>query len=156
MLRLKHLLKEAEANPHSHDKPMVVGVAEILQMVDDIDNRQEIADAMMDKFDSEDVEYDIDNFLTMSGLSGLNEVETPTAPMLNKPKVATTSKGIKKNPIQPSTKPKNTADKIKNLQLRIKIMKDTLKLPKSSQSKTRTQRRIVDANKRLSDLKSKG
>lgn len=153
MLRLSHLLKEAEESNHDFDRDMVVGVAEILRMVDDIDNREEIADRMMDKFDDEDVNYDAEEFMRMSGLMPVNEAETPQAPMLNKPKVPTTSKGVKKDPIQPSSKPKNTGDKIKNLQLRIKIMKDTLKLPKSSQAKSKLQRRIVNANKRLSDLR---
>ena len=153
MLRLTHLLKEAEEPNHDFDRDMVVGVAEILRMVDDIDNRAEIADRMMDKFDSEDVNYDAGEFMSMSGVGSANEAETPTAPMLDKPKVSTSSKGVKKNPIQPSSKPKDIGAKIKNLQLRIKIMKDTLKLPKSSQSKTKIQRRIVKANERLSDLK---
>ena len=138
---------------HDFDRDMVVGVAEILRMVDDIDNRAEIADRMMDKFDDEDVNYDAGEFMSMSGVGSANEEQTPTAPMLDKPKVPTSSKGTKKAPIQPSTKPKNAGDKIKNLQLRIKIMRDTLKLPKSSQSKTKIQRRIVKANQRLSDLK---
>lgn len=155
MLRLSHLLKEAEESNHDFDRDMVVGVAEILRMVDDIDNREEIADRMMDKFDDEDVNYDAEEFMRMSGLMPVNEAETPQAPMLNKPKVPTTSKGVKKDPIQPSSKPKDIGDKIKNLQLRIKIMKDTLKLPKSSQSKTKTQRRIVKATKRLADLRKK-
>lgn len=128
MLRLTHLLKEVEEPNHDFDRDMVVGVAEILRMVDDIDNREEIADRMMDKFDDEDVNYDAEEFMSMSGLVPVNEAETPQAP-------------------------KDTGDKIKNLQLRIKIMKDTLKLPKSSQSKSKLQRRIVKANKRLADLK---
>lgn len=142
-----------EAVEHDFDRDMVVGVAEILRMVDDIDNREEIADRMMDKFDDEDVNYDAEEFMSMSGVGSVNEAETPQAPMLNKPKLPTSSKGVKKAPIQPSTKPKNVGDKIKNLQLRIKIMRDTLKLPKSSQSKTKIQRRIVKASKRLADLK---
>jgi hypothetical protein len=153
MLRLTHLLKEAEESNHDLDRDMVVGVAEILRMVDDIDNRDEIADRMMDKFDDEGVNYDAEEFMRMSGVSSVNEAETPQAPMLNKPKAPTSSKGVKKNPIQPSTKPKDIGQKIKNLQLRIKIMRDTLKLPKSSQSKTKIQRRIVKATQRLSDLK---
>ncbi len=155
MLRLTHLLKEAEEPNHDFDRDMVVGVAEILLMVDDMDNRAEIADRMMDKFDSEDVNYDAEEFMNMSGVGSVNEAETPTAPMLDKPKVPTTSKGVKKNPIQPSSKPKDIGQKIKNLQLRIKIMKDTLKLPKSSQSKTKIQRRIVKSTERLSDLRKK-
>lgn len=83
-------------------------------------------------------------------LKSIFEVE---APMLNKPTPPAGSKGVKKDPIQPSSKPKDTGDKIKNLQLRIKIMKDTLKLPKNSQAKSKLQRRIVKANKRLSDLR---
>lgn len=153
MLRLTHLLKEANQPNHDFDRDMVVGVAEILRMVDDIDNREEIADRMMDKFDDEDVNYDAGEFMSMSGLGSANEAETPTAPMLDKPKVPASSKGVKKSPIQPSTKPKNVGDKIKNLQIRIKMMRDSLKLPKSSQSKTKIQRRIVKANKRLADLK---
>ena len=155
MLRLTHLLKEDEEPNHDFDRDMVVGVAEILLMVDDMDNRAEIADRMMDKFDSEDVNYDAEEFMNMSGVGSVNEAETPTAPMLDKPKIPTSSKGVKKNPIQPSSKPKDIGQKIKNLQLRIKIMKDTLKLPKSSQSKTKIQRRIVKSTERLSDLRKK-
>ena len=35
---------------HENDRDMVVGVAEILRMVDDMNNRKEIAEAMLRKF----------------------------------------------------------------------------------------------------------
>ena len=68
MLRLTHLLKEAEEPNHDFDRDMVVGVAEILLMVDDMDNRKEIADKMMQKFYSEKVKFDDKEFLKLSGI----------------------------------------------------------------------------------------
>ena len=47
MLRLNHLLKEVEEPNHDFDRDMVVGVSEILLMVNDMDNRKEIADKMI-------------------------------------------------------------------------------------------------------------
>ena len=44
---------------------MVVGVAEIIKMVKDLDNRKDIAVAMMAKFRNEDVIFDKDEFLKM-------------------------------------------------------------------------------------------
>jgi methyltransferase-like protein len=48
---------------------MVVGVAEILRMVDDMNNRKEIAEAMLRKFKSEDVIHNAAEFLTLCGIS---------------------------------------------------------------------------------------
>jgi len=53
----------------NNDREMVVGVAEIVSMVKDTDNRKAIAIAMMKKFNYEGVEYDQNEFLKMSGVS---------------------------------------------------------------------------------------
>jgi hypothetical protein len=68
MLRLNNLLKEVEEPNHDFDRDMVVGVAEILLMVNDMDNRKEIADKMMQKFYSEKVIFDDKEFLKLSGI----------------------------------------------------------------------------------------
>lgn len=63
-------IKEVEVAPgHENDRDMVVGVAEILRMVDDMNNRKEIADAMLRKFKSEDVIHNAGEFLTLCGIS---------------------------------------------------------------------------------------
>ncbi len=63
-------IKEVEITPgHENDRDMVVGVAEILRMVDDMDNRKEIAEAMLRKFKSEDVIHNASEFLTLCGIS---------------------------------------------------------------------------------------
>lgn len=147
MIKLSNLLKEAKGQ----DRAMVVGVAEILRMVDDIDNRDEIADAMMDKFDMEGVDYDVDEFLQMSGLDSISEASS----MLNKPKVSTAPKGVKKDPIPSYAKPKDITDKIKNTQIRLGILRKQLSLPHTSDAKTNLQRRIVKTQDRLKDLNSK-
>jgi hypothetical protein len=54
---------------HENDRDMVVGVAEILRMVDDMNNRKQIADAMLRKFKSEDVIHNAKEFLTLCGIS---------------------------------------------------------------------------------------
>jgi len=54
---------------HENDRDMVVGVAEILRMVDDMNNRKEIAEAMLRKFKSEDIIHNADEFLTLCGIS---------------------------------------------------------------------------------------
>ena len=64
------VIKEVEvAAGHENDRDMVTGVAEILRMVDNMNNRKEIADAMLRKFKAEDVIHDVDEFLTLCGLS---------------------------------------------------------------------------------------
>jgi hypothetical protein len=68
MLRLNNLLKEVEEPNHNFDRDMVVGVAEILLMVNDMDNRKEIANKMMQKFYSEKVTFDDKEFLKLSGI----------------------------------------------------------------------------------------
>jgi hypothetical protein len=68
MLRLNNLLKEIEEPNHDFDRDMVVGVAEILLMVNDMDNRKEIADKMIQKFYSEKVTFDDKEFLKLSGI----------------------------------------------------------------------------------------
>jgi hypothetical protein len=64
MIRLSNLIKEASTD-HSNDRDMVVGVAEIIKMVKDLDNRKDIAVSMMAKFRNEDVIFDKDEFLKM-------------------------------------------------------------------------------------------
>jgi methyltransferase-like protein len=69
MIKLSNILKEVEvAQGHENDRDMVVGVAEILRMVDDMNNRKEIADAMLRKFKSEEVMHNVAEFLTLCGL----------------------------------------------------------------------------------------
>ena len=64
------VVKEVEVGPgHENDRDMVVGVAEILRMVDDMNNRKEIADAMLRKFKSEDIIHNSKEFLTLCGIS---------------------------------------------------------------------------------------
>jgi hypothetical protein len=63
------VIKEVEvAAEHENDRDMVVGVAEIIRMVDDMNNRKEIADAMLRKFNKEDVIHNVDEFLTLCGI----------------------------------------------------------------------------------------
>ena len=64
MIKLSNLIKEASPD-HSNDRDMVVGVAEIIKMVKDLDNRKDIAISMMSKFRNEDVIFDKDEFLKM-------------------------------------------------------------------------------------------
>ena len=66
MIKLKDILKEVSSD-HSNDRDMVVGVAEIIKMVKDDDNRKDIATSMMAKFRNEDVIFNKDEFLKMSG-----------------------------------------------------------------------------------------
>lgn len=66
MIKLRDLIKE-EYDEHENDRDMVTGVAEILLMVNDKENRKEIADNMVNKFKSEKVIFDKDEFLKMCG-----------------------------------------------------------------------------------------
>lgn len=62
-------IKEVEISKgHENDRDMVVGVAEILRMVDDVNNRKEIAEAMLRKFKSEDTIHNAEEFLVMCGM----------------------------------------------------------------------------------------
>lgn len=53
---------------HENDRDMVVGVAEILRMVNDMGNRKDIADKMIEKFNSENVMFNKEEFLKLSGI----------------------------------------------------------------------------------------
>ena len=69
MIKLSSLINEAEVEQgHENDRDMVVGVAEILRMVDDMSNRTEIAKAMLKKFNNENVIHNVKEFLTLCGL----------------------------------------------------------------------------------------
>ena len=69
MIKLSSLITEVEvADGHENDRDMVVGVAEILRMVNDMNNRKEIADAMLRKFKSEDVIHNVKEFLALCGI----------------------------------------------------------------------------------------
>jgi hypothetical protein len=68
MIKLSSLIKEAEVEQeHENDRDMVTGVAEILLMVKDKDNRIEIANNMVNKFNSENTIFDKKEFLKMCG-----------------------------------------------------------------------------------------
>lgn len=68
MIKLSSLINEAEVEQgHENDRDMVTGVAEILLMVKDKDNRNEIANNMVNKFNSENVIFDKKEFLKMCG-----------------------------------------------------------------------------------------
>lgn len=56
-----------EAVDHSNDRDMVVGVAEIIRMVKDMDNRKDIMISMMAKFRNENVNFDKEEFQKMCG-----------------------------------------------------------------------------------------
>ena len=64
MIKVSSLIKEASAD-HSNDRDMVVGVAEIIKMVKELDNRKDIMVSMMAKFRNEDVVFDKDEFKKM-------------------------------------------------------------------------------------------
>lgn len=68
MIKLSSLINEAEVEQgYENDRDMVTGVAEILLMVKDKDNRIEIANNMVNKFNSENVIFDKNEFLKMCG-----------------------------------------------------------------------------------------
>jgi hypothetical protein len=85
----------------------------------------------------------------------LKSILGEAAPMLNKPKPSKSSKGVKKDPIPDSEKPKDLGDKIKNTQIRLGIMKKQMVLPHTSDAKTKLQRRIIKTQDKLRDLSSK-
>jgi hypothetical protein len=69
MIKLSSLIKEAEVEQgHENDRDMVVGVAEIIRMVNDMNNRKEIAEAMLKKFNNENVIHNVKEFLTLCEL----------------------------------------------------------------------------------------
>jgi len=69
MIKLSHLINEVEVEQgHENDRDMVTGVAEIIRMVNDMNNRKEIADFMLKKFNKEDVIHNVKEFLTLCGL----------------------------------------------------------------------------------------
>lgn len=71
MIRLRKILNESNSE---RDAAMVSGVADIVSKVKDKENRKDIANQMINKFDLEDVEFNKDSFLK---LSGINEAGYP-------------------------------------------------------------------------------
>lgn len=69
MAKLSNLIKEANQQDHSNDRDMVVGVAQIVKMVKDINNRKEIANSMINKFNKENVNFNKDEFMKMAGIN---------------------------------------------------------------------------------------
>jgi len=69
MIKLSSLINEAEVEQgHENDRDMVTGVAEIIRMVNDMNNRKEIAEAMLKKFNNENVIHNVKEFLTLCEL----------------------------------------------------------------------------------------
>ncbi len=91
----------------------------------------------------------------ISLLQILKTILGEAAPMLNKPAIPKHSKGVKKDPMPQSEKPKDLSDRVKNTQVRLQIMKKQLSLPHTSDARTKLQRRIVKTSDKLNALKSK-
>jgi hypothetical protein len=80
---------ENEEDEREDDKEMVEGIADILRKVKDKKNRKEIAKKMVDDFDEEEVEYNLDDFMEaaqvmqMGGMSmpGVNGMIVASSPM---------------------------------------------------------------------------
>jgi hypothetical protein len=69
MIKLSSLINETEVEQgHENDRDMVTGVAEIIRMVNDVNNRKEIAEAMLKKFNNENVIHNVKEFLTLCEL----------------------------------------------------------------------------------------
>ena len=69
MIKLSSLINEAEVEQgHENDRDMVTGVAEIIRMVNDMNNRKEIAETMLKKFNNENVIHNVKEFLTLCEL----------------------------------------------------------------------------------------
>jgi hypothetical protein len=69
-IKEESVIKEVEVGQgHENDRDMVVGVAEIIRMVADMNNRKEIVEAMLRKFKAEDVIHNPKEFLTLCGIS---------------------------------------------------------------------------------------
>ena len=49
----------------SREKPMVTGIAEIIRMVDDLENRKRIAEHQIRQFKSEGIEFNYEEFLEL-------------------------------------------------------------------------------------------
>jgi hypothetical protein len=59
------------------DKEMVEGIADILRKVKDKKNRKQIANKMVDDFDEEDVDYDLENFMQAARLMQMGGMSIP-------------------------------------------------------------------------------
>jgi len=59
------------------DIEMVEGIADILRQVKDKDNRKQIAKKMVEDFEEEDVDYNLDNFLKASRLMQMGGMSIP-------------------------------------------------------------------------------
>jgi hypothetical protein len=56
----------AEVDEEDNDREMVEGIADILRQVKSVKNRKQIADNMVEDFEEEDVDYNLQEFLKMS------------------------------------------------------------------------------------------
>lgn len=59
------------------DREMVEGIADILRQVKDKDNRKQIAKKMVEDFEEEDVDYNLDNFLEASRVMQMGGMSIP-------------------------------------------------------------------------------
>lgn len=69
--------KIEEGEEDDDDREMVEGIADILRQVKDKDNRKQIAKKMVEDFEDEDVDYNLDNFLEASRLMQMGGMSIP-------------------------------------------------------------------------------
>lgn len=68
-MKLKSILSERSISDLSGDeKPMVMGIIQILNRVKDLQNRKEIADEQIRKFKDEGIVFDYDEFMERLGI----------------------------------------------------------------------------------------
>ncbi len=68
---------EDEEDEREDDKEMVEGIADILRRVKDKKNRKQIAKKMVEDFDEEEVEYNLDNFMKAAKLMQMGGMSIP-------------------------------------------------------------------------------
>jgi DNA polymerase IIIc chi subunit len=69
MIKLKSILNERSISDLSGDeKPMVMGIIQILNRVKDLQNRKEIADEQIRKFKDEGIVFDYNEFMERLGI----------------------------------------------------------------------------------------
>jgi len=68
---------EVEEEEEDDDKEMVEGIADILRRVKDKKNRKQIAKKMVEDFEEEEVEYNLDNFMRAAKLMQMGGMSIP-------------------------------------------------------------------------------
>lgn len=128
MIRLKDIL--TESNENSNEKEMIDGIVDMLNQVEDIRNRKEMALDRLKDFHKQGIKLDSRDFLNRIGLSSITERHKSTP----NERISKYKERIKNLQDKISNAPDKNTDTVKLQKNKVKVIQQTMNNFKQAQT----------------------